>query len=203
MLGGEAAIERAHDLVHGVHQLVIAGEKRHGIGVLGLHQIEMDIAVAEMTERDAADARHEAFANVGRAADQLRHFGHRHRDVVLDRGAGQFLRLGMLLAEFPERGALRATLGDDGVENDTRFHRRREHLFERGAQPRAFARCRQFDQRVLFGRRRDRQRGAGDVAQHEIDPGARHVFIGLDRRGVVLLESVEQIERRLRGGERA
>src|SRR5579862_6988633 len=92
VLGREAAVEQAHDGVDGVHQFLVAGEKGAAVSALRLYQVEMDVAVAEMAERYDANARHQSFAHCGGAADQLRHLRDRYRDVVLDRGAGAFLR---------------------------------------------------------------------------------------------------------------
>ncbi len=96
-----------------------------------LAHVEMDVAVAEMAERDRPRARHERFDRGARLRDEVRHGRDRHGDVVLDRAALEFLRLGNELAQTPERVALLDALGDGRVA------RRRRARSRRRARPRA------------------------------------------------------------------
>ena len=73
VLGRKAAVEVAHHGGDGVHDGVVQGEEGRRVHALGLHQVEMDVAVAEMAERGRPDAGQQGPAGRGGAADQLGH----------------------------------------------------------------------------------------------------------------------------------
>ena len=56
MFGAETAIECIGDIVDGDLYLVAAGKETVAVAGLGLDQIEVDVAVADMAERRNADA---------------------------------------------------------------------------------------------------------------------------------------------------
>src|ERR1700761_6040407 len=94
---------------------MVLREEPRGIRANRLFDVEVDIAVTHVTERHDADARYQRLARRRGAADELWHFRDRHRYVVLHAGALALLSFRVLLAEAPDRGALRFRFGDYGV----------------------------------------------------------------------------------------
>ena len=83
-----------------------AREEIRGIAADRLADIVVDVAVAEMSERNRPRTRNQFYDGGIGLLDEIRHRDHRHRDVVLDRAAFRFLRRRHLVAQFPERAAL-------------------------------------------------------------------------------------------------
>ena len=184
----------AHHLVHRVHDGVILRQEPRRIGVDRLLQIEVDVAVAHVAERHGADAGHQRLARSGGAADEFRHLRHRHRNVVLHAGAFALLRLGVFLAQPPDRGALRLASPRS----------RRPTPRRRPAPPPAPSPTRRADPHPAAASQVPPARnsapgeasgsvGTFDMPQHELGPETRHQFERADRRRVVRLEAAEQI----------
>ena len=106
MFGGEAAVELANHFIDDGLHLVGAFLEGGVISAEGHGEIEMGIAVAEVSVGHDADAGELALALGGGAGDELRRFGNRHGDVVLDGRAFALLGVGDLFAQLPDGGTL-------------------------------------------------------------------------------------------------
>src|SRR5262249_36441853 len=80
-----------------------------------LADIVMNVAVADMAERNGAHAWNEFCHRGVRQFKKLRHCSDRHRYVVLDRPALRLLHLGQHLPNAPESLRLVEALGDGRV----------------------------------------------------------------------------------------
>ena len=86
-----------------------AGRPRH---------IEVQITIAQMAVNDRAHARVGGVQQRLHFVNESRHAGDGHRNVVLDVGAVELLRLADVLAHCPELFGLRLRAGDQHVVND-------------------------------------------------------------------------------------
>ena len=89
------------DVVHDELHLVPFARGRPASLPGGRIEIEMQIAVAQMAEADRPRAGQSRQHGRGRFLDESRDRGHRHRDVVLDRGAFALLRFRNAFAQAP------------------------------------------------------------------------------------------------------
>src|SRR6185503_3002444 len=95
-----------------------------------LGEIEMDVAVAEMAERDRDDSRHKLRDRRASTLDKIRHPLHRHRNIVLDRAPGMFLDFAHSMPHAPEESRLIKRGGNRRIPDDTAFEASREHLLK-------------------------------------------------------------------------
>ena len=76
---------------------------------------EVQVPVAKMANDHDADPGKPLFERRADAADKLRYFRHRHRDVVGDASARFLVRFGDTMADLPHRRALRFVARYGGV----------------------------------------------------------------------------------------
>ena len=84
MFGRDRSAHGQGQLVHGVGHAFPLIEEMLLVGANRLRHVEMHVAVAEMAERNRAAAGNQFLDKCGCLADELRHLGNRHGDVVLD-----------------------------------------------------------------------------------------------------------------------
>ena len=107
----------------------------------------MDVAVADVAERQRTRAGNERGDGRVGLPDEGRHGGDRHRDIVLDRAALVALHLAEHLADAPEALGLFEALGRGRVGDQAALKALAEDVFEHRAQARARLRG-QLDQHV-------------------------------------------------------
>ena len=197
MLGAEAAAEVADHCVHRVHDVVAAGQEGRGVHAHRLFQVHVDVAVAQVAERHRPDAGDQLAAGLRRTPDQLRHFGDRHRDVVLHAGAFALLRFRVLLADAPNLRLLRRAFGDGSVQHLAALHRLLQHGFQQVAQPGLGPGAGQVHQHVVVVPALQRVGATLDMLQREADTLARQILEGAHRGLVAVAEAAEQRQRRV------
>src|ERR1700734_2287492 len=101
MFGGNRAMELRDNAMHDVVHRLPLREKRLLVGADRLGHVEMDVAVAKMTERHDARIRHKDLYGLARAREELGRCADRHADVVFDRAALKPLHLREGFAQKP------------------------------------------------------------------------------------------------------
>src|SRR5271170_7683892 len=107
VFGADRAMKIAHEIVDGARDVVPACEERLVFLAFGHAEIEMDVAVSQMSERHGTHAGDKLRDGGDTLCQKLRHPIDWHSDVVFDRGAFEFLRFRQALAQMPECTALR------------------------------------------------------------------------------------------------
>ena len=162
----------------------------------------MQIAVAEMPERDHARARHGlAIARVG-FLDEVADARNRHRDIVLDVQAFLSLRERDVFAQIPERPRLREVFRDHRVFDQTFFERGFHQALEQSARVFLALAVRQFQQHDLRMRFGERIAHLLEMPAHQPQTEIRHQFEAGQKRPGDALRERQEIERRMRRRER-
>ena len=117
VLGAEAPAQLGHEVMdHPVEPLPMAKERRF-FHAHRLAEIEVNVAVADMTEGKDPDARQFPFHHRRRPGDELRDAGDRHGHVMLDAGAFANLRFRQDIAQVPDLPGLGPAGGDHRVRD--------------------------------------------------------------------------------------
>src|SRR5205823_7729264 len=117
VLGADRAVARRDDVVDDPVHLLPAREIGGLVHAGRLAQVEMDVAVPDMPERNRADAGNGARHGRARLDDEIGDAAYRYRDVVLDAAALVALCLGHAVADAPELAGLRGAGGDDAIDD--------------------------------------------------------------------------------------
>src|SRR6185437_3517218 len=115
MLGAYRAAEVMHDVVHGARDFFPAREEHCVIGPFRHADVEMDIAVADVSERNGACARYKCLNGLRRGFHEFGNARDGNGNVVLDRPAFRFLCFRNAFAQTPKCCALRFAFSDDGI----------------------------------------------------------------------------------------
>ena len=145
VLGRDRAAELLHHREHHGVDLVPARQEFGFVRAFGLRHVVVDVAVADMAERQRTAARDEFHHRGIGLLDEGRDRRYRHRHVVLDGSADMPLHFAEHFADAPERFALRAAVGDGGVEHQPLLVPGMENVLHHTAQA-ALRLRRQFDQ---------------------------------------------------------
>ena len=130
VLGADRAAERRDQVEHLALHLVLQRDERLGRHRRGLQQVVVDVAIAQMAERHDAHARDRAAELLGTLRDQLRHPRDRHRDVVAQHRTLVRHRIRRVLAQRPDRLALRLARRDHAALDQALLHGRLQRLLE-------------------------------------------------------------------------
>ena len=200
MLGRDrSAVFVHHREDDGIH-LVPALEEFLFVGIGRLRDIVVNVAVAEMSERQRPRAGNKRGHRRVRVTNESRHRRDWHRNVVFDRAAGVALHLAKHFAHAPERLGLFQTVGNGGIDDESRLVAFSQDRFEHLAQALAGLR-RQFHQHVPGMRRSERIPAALAMTEHELDTLARHDLEARDVAAAFLLGDAEKFEGRFRRGD--
>ena len=181
------------DLIHRFPLVEIGG----GIGADRLGQVEVDIAIADMTERHRTDTGHRPCDGVAGARDEIRHPADRYGNIVLDRAAFEFLRLDDRLANEPEGGAFGLALGQGRVDDQAIIQPGRQRGLDGGSQLAALGPGGRLDQHIPWVRRGERIDNLVDMLEGEAQQDARDKLETHQRVAGRDPQSGEQLDRRL------
>ncbi len=117
MLGAEAAAELTHDVMDDTLDRRRAGEECVARCARCLVQIEVQIAVADVSVRHQASIRNVLLHPLRGPLDELRQRGHRHGNVVFQAAAVEALCFGNGLAHLPHGVAFAFAAGERGIQN--------------------------------------------------------------------------------------
>ncbi len=130
MLGAETAAELAHDVVNRALDRRLPGEEYVAGSPRGLVEIEVQIAVAYMSVRDEPSIRDILRDPLRGAFDKPRQRGDGDRDIVLQTGPVNTLRLGNRLAHLPHRCAFTFAARERSIQYQTILESTGERSFE-------------------------------------------------------------------------
>src|SRR4051812_3511384 len=101
MFGRQRSARLADEIVHeGRHARPFLGQPSLVVETDGWTDIEVDVAVAEMTERQHARAGKLSLDRLGAFVEETRHGGYRNRHIMLGGAAIKALRLRNILPQF-------------------------------------------------------------------------------------------------------
>src|SRR5262245_12283125 len=204
VLGADAAVLHIDDVVHDpaerqpTRQEFIVGH------ILRPVEIEMDVAVADMAERNDADAGQGLRDRGDRLLDEGGHARHGDGDVVLDAGARKLLQFDHRLAYEPQPARLLLAPGNRRVGDDSGLERVGDGGFERGAQAALDGGCAKLDQHIVIARFLQWVDDALDIAPPQLDADARDQLEARDGIAARRAAAPEQLDRRVEiahGGE--
>ena len=134
VLSADAAAHCNDDVMNNPIQFFLARHEGRAVTAIRLAEVEMDVAVTDMTKCADSQARDAVLRLAAGLVHKFGHPGDRHRNVVLDRGAGMLLSLGNSLAQLPEIRGLGTALCDYSVADQPVLHGRGEEKFGQCAQ---------------------------------------------------------------------
>src|SRR4029077_14865348 len=113
----------ADDVMNNAIDLAPAVEEGALVATLWGAEVEVDVAVADVTERYGANARHGACHSGSRDVEEFWNTCQRQRDVMLDRRAFALLGFRRTLAQTPEALCLGIAACESGVSDLSVFNR--------------------------------------------------------------------------------
>ncbi len=120
MLGAEAAAEFMHQLMDRALHLMGPGQESRGRHQWILVEIEMQVAVPDVSVGNQAALGHVAGDPGGGLLHEPRQRGYRHRNIMLEACTIEALGARNVLAQEPEAGGLAAALRDGGIRHQPR-----------------------------------------------------------------------------------
>lgn len=126
----DAATEADSDIMHDALQGRSLRQEFCGIRAAWLAQVEMDVAVADMSESNHPCPRRRCRDRACRGINELRDRADRHRNVVFETCAFPLLRLRNPVSDAPQVVALRVALRNSSVGYRTDLQRTPERRLE-------------------------------------------------------------------------
>ena len=115
MLGAEATVHGDGQIMDQRRDALALGQERRPRDANRLAEVEVNIAVADVTKGADPQTGHRCLHPRARLFHELGDAAHRHGDIVLQAHALGLLRFGDALANAPELGALGGVLRDGRV----------------------------------------------------------------------------------------